>query len=152
MNQKVLPKLLEKSVEQTKKEKEFNELLIQKFNSEPFQKYFQTHDPTLKALFEYLLKNTYTPLNQLNLKGVRDTLPLKALLGFVNDFEVSPLLISFNEVITTYNNMIKVKPLDPNEAIGINFKEFQEILFRAASKSILYKNSYNFLKRSSHLE
>jgi len=133
-NEKVLPKILEKTADQLKKDKEFNDLLKQKLSSEEFQQYFQKQESTFKALFTYLINNTPTTLDIVG----RDTIPLKTFLGFSNDFEICPLLVNFNEIITSYNSMIKGKPLQEGKPIGINYQEFIEIIFRVAAKSMFF--------------
>ena len=125
--------MLEKSTEQIKKDKEFNELLKQKLNSEEFQQFFQKQEPTFKALFTYLLNQSNIPLSAL---GKSEAVPLKTLLAFANEFELCPLLTNFNEIITSYNNMTKGKPIIDGLPIGINYQEFLEILFKVAAKSI----------------
>ena len=124
---RVLPKILEKTVDQLKKDKEFNEVLKQRLNSEEFQSYFQNQEPTFKALFTYLINNTPYTLDQ----GQRESIPLKTVLMFANEFEICPLLVKFNEIILWYNSMLKGKA----QLSGVNYQEFIEIVFRIAAKS-----------------
>lgn len=65
----------------------------------------------------------------------RETIPLKTLLNFANEFEICPLLTNFTEIITSYNNMIKSKQMTDTGPIGVNYHEFIEILFRIAGRS-----------------
>lgn len=74
----------------------------------------------------------YTPLN---INGERTTVGIHSYLHFVNDFDIYPNLLNYQQIILLYNTLIKEKPNSDGVQEGLNFQEFLESLIRISIKS-----------------
>lgn len=150
-NEKVLPKKIEEVREAGYEIKENQELIRQNFKSEHIQQFFKAYDPTLKALFSFLINQTYTPLTS-NLQ--RTTIPLKTLLNFTNEFNVCPMLLQIKNIINFFKQITKNKPYKVDTVeVGLDYEEFKECLYRIAVKGNEVLNKIcEYLIMGGHLE
>ena len=103
------------------------------YTNEKVQSFYQKHLSTLQAIFNFLLSNTFTPIN---IHGGRDTVPLNTILTFANQFNICPVLFGFKDIIIIYKSFLKndLQTKD-NIVVGINFEQFKECFFRFAVKA-----------------
>ena len=137
-NEKILPKTLEETRNKVEEKRE-NELVVeQNFKKPEIQHFFTEYEATIKALFNFLIKQTYTPLN-FNME--RKTIPLETLEGFANEFNVCPVLFKLKHIVGFFKNITKKKPYSIDRVqVGLEYEEFLECLFRIAVKGNEFLN------------
>jgi len=137
-NEKILPKTIEEMKEKDDQKRE-NELLIsQNFKNPEILHFFSEYESTLKALFNLLINQTYTPLN-FNME--RKTIPLQTLIGFANEFNICPVLFKLKHIMNFFKNITKKKPYSIDKVqVGLEYDEFLECFFRIAIKGNEFLN------------
>ena len=150
-NDMILPEKLKEMKEKEFETRENHELISQNLRNPEIEHFFKIHEPTLKGLFNYLLDQTYTPLN---LNNLRRTVPLQTLISFTNEFSICPLLFKVKHIINFYKVINKKKPyiIDQVE-VGLGYEEFLECFFRMAIKGNEALNKMcDFLIMGGHLK
>lgn len=131
-NEKILPKQIEDIKQKSEEIKENQILITQGLKNPGIQGFFRDYEEILKALFHFLINQTYTPLN-FHLE--RRTVPLQTLVSFANEFSLCPLLCKVKNVMNFYKNITKSKSLNiEKNPVGLDYEEFLESLFRIAIK------------------
>ena len=85
------------------KEHQIMQEKIEKFSlSEDCQEFFRVNHRQFKAIFDFELKNTFTPLN---FQGERSTIALKTLFTFVKEFNICSSIFNIKHAILIYNSV-----------------------------------------------
>lgn len=108
------------------------------FESEPIKRTLARFEPNLRALFDFLIHNTYLSLTERkhNNEVVFDTWRY-----FITAFELG-LLVQPRDTAFVFKSLTKDKIVSKEYLVGLNFEEFQQALLRLAIK---YKALFNLV-------
>jgi len=150
-NDRILPAKLKEMKEKEFETHENHELIAQNLRNPEIEHFFKFHELTLQSLFNFLLDQTYTPLN---LNNSRRTVPLQTLINFTNEFNICPMFFKVKHIMNFYKVINKKKPyvIDQVE-VGLDYEEFLECFFRIAIKGNEALNKMcEFLIMGGHLK
>lgn len=108
------------------------------YESEPIKRAFTKFEGNLKALFDFLIQNTYLSLTE---KKHNNEIIFDTWKNFINIFELS-IIVHPKDTSFIFKSITKGKIIPKEYFIGMNFSEFQQALLRIAIK---YKAVFNLV-------